>query len=77
MLKCEININEKSVLMFVTASGDLTTICADLTMLLNRLYLDLKNNDPKLGEGFREMVTRIVTAPESPVWSEELNHAEN
>lgn len=76
MLKCEIDINEKKILMSVNLCGDLSTICADLTLLLNRMYLDLKSNKSEIGEAFREMMTKIVTDPTSPVWMEDNGDAE-
>ena len=54
----------------ITASGSVSEILADITVMINDLYGTMAKQDKVLSAVFRENLTRAVTDPESTAWTQ-------
>ena len=75
MLKLEIDVRGESGDLVVDLHGDVNTLAAETSILLNKIYLGIKETSPMAAEVYRAFVTRCVTDPNGPTW-EEYNDAE-
>lgn len=71
MLKLEIDVRNDSGDLAVDLHGDVNTLAAETSILLNKIYLGIKETSQMAAEVYRAFVTRCVTDPNSPTWSGE------
>ena len=68
MLKC--HLDSKTNTCEIKIEGRITSILADLSYLINDIYLACRNENPLLGEAFRFSLQRMVGDDSSPIWQE-------
>lgn len=67
MLKIECKGNDA----IVTAAGSLKVIAVEMGAALASLYEHLYAENPEAAGSFREIITKMVVDPSSPVWAPE------
>lgn len=67
MLKIECKGNDA----IVTAAGSLKVIAVEMGAALASLYEHLYAENPETAGSFREIITKMVVDPSSPVWAPE------
>lgn len=71
MLKIECNKKDTKVV----AAGSLKVIAIEMGAVLASLYEQIYAENPEAANGLREIITTLVTAPDSPIWTPEKKHA--
>lgn len=71
MLKIECNKKDTKVV----AAGSLKMIAIEMGAALATLYEHIYAENPEAANGLREIITALVTAPNSPIWAPEKKHA--
>lgn len=54
----------------VIAGCDVMDIVANITYLVHYIHGRFKEQDPKLAEGFRDILLQVIADPESPCWED-------
>jgi hypothetical protein len=53
--------------------GNVLEICADVTFMIREVYQGITKDEPEVAKAFRDMVIRVVSDPEGPVWTDPKN----
>lgn len=65
MIKIEIDGSRISNL---TVAGTMVEIQSEISILIQSVFHQLKQNAPKAAAAFRYSMTELVASPESPIW---------
>ena len=68
MLKFKTNQGNRTAL---TIKGTVLDTVAETTLMLNRIYTALCNEDKDAGEAFRKVLVGAIKDENSPVWQDE------
>lgn len=68
MLKC--HLDRKTNTCEIKIDGRVSSILADLSYLINDIYLACRNDNPILGAAFKFTLQEMVGDDSSPIWQE-------
>lgn len=63
------NINKEKPPIVIVAAGNALELMNDAALLINGIYTQLKNGDPKVAQLFRTGMIRMVSDEGGPVWA--------
>ena len=66
MLKC--HLDSKTNTCKIDVDGNAASILADLSYLINDIYLAFRNHGPIMGEAFKFALQEMVGDDSSPIW---------
>ncbi|MGM9627282.1 MAG: hypothetical protein ACI3V4_04215 [Faecousia sp.] len=68
MLKC--HLDSKTNTCKIDVEGNAASILADLSYLINDIYLAFRNHGPIMGEAFKFSLQKMVGDDSSPIWQD-------